>query len=129
MHRCGYGHAQRTFPRRWRDDAGNKNASSQKSPPHPAEVEEPEEPEDSKKTPEAGEPQIVPDAKGKQELRNMVESLVRLVNNLRHNGAIRLPDPLERVFKTIIESMDTLQDDLNTDLDIDLGNLLNSGGK
>ncbi|KAI8343189.1 hypothetical protein BC941DRAFT_498278 [Chlamydoabsidia padenii] len=75
------------------------------------------------------ETKIVPDAKGKQDLKTMVESLVSLVNGLRKNGTIQLPDPMEREFKAIIENLEKLQDDLDTDLDIDMGNLLNSGGK
>ncbi|ORZ11190.1 hypothetical protein BCR42DRAFT_421734 [Absidia repens] len=91
--------------------------------------EDQEDKEDKEPASADGKAKIVASAEDKKQLRNMVESLVRLVNGLRHDGAIRLPDPLERVFKGVIEAMDTLQDDLDADLDIDLGNLLNSGGK
>lgn len=64
-----------------------------------------------------------------KDLRIMVEALVRLVNGLRKNGLIRLPDPLERLLKEIAEDFDKLQDALKIDLNIDTGNLLNSGGK
>jgi hypothetical protein len=64
-----------------------------------------------------------------KDLRSMVEAFVRLVNGLRNNGAIRLPDPFERLMKEIAEDFDKVQDALDIDLDIDTGNLLNSGGK
>ncbi|CAO3588984.1 unnamed protein product [Absidia cylindrospora] len=91
--------------------------------------EDGEDKEDEQKAPTNGKDKIVPSADDKKQLRNMVESLVRLVNGLRHDGAIRLPNPLERILKGIMEGMDKLQDELEADLDIDLGNLLNSGGK
>ncbi|KAI8089020.1 uncharacterized protein BX664DRAFT_331985 [Halteromyces radiatus] len=100
-------------------------AATQAAPKGAVEEQEGEEEEKEEQAPV----KIVPNEKAKVHLRTMVESLVGLVNELRDNGKIRLPDPLERVFKTIIESVDTVQDDLNVDLNMDLGNLLNSGGK
>ncbi|KAI8063852.1 hypothetical protein BC940DRAFT_306542 [Gongronella butleri] len=100
------------------------------SPAHPeaADDDDAAAKKDKEKGGEETEVAFVPDAAGKQLLRNMVEDLVKLVTELRANNTKRLPDQLERLFKDIAEKMDTLQDMLKTDLNIDLGNLLNSSG-
>ncbi|ORX56253.1 hypothetical protein DM01DRAFT_1406585 [Hesseltinella vesiculosa] len=71
---------------------------------------------------------LVPDAQGKALLRTLVETLVEVVFNFRKNNTKRLPDMMERTFKSLTEGMDTLQDQTGTNLKIDLGNILNNGG-
>ncbi|SAM02149.1 hypothetical protein [Absidia glauca] len=100
-----------------------KSGSPQQvAPPAPKE----EEGEDAESKPNSTI-NITPQSE--KDLRIMVEAFVRLVNGLRNNGAIRLPDPLERLMKEIAEDFDKVQDALKIDLNIDTGNLLNSGGK